>query len=294
MVGNSNDSGAGSLRDAIANATAGDTIEFDMSAGHVTSPITLTSGELDITQNLKIVGPGSSELTISGNSASTIFGIANGVNATLSGMTLANGTSASSAGGIYNLGHLTLTDDVLSNNTGALAGGIFSESGQLSMSDCRLTLNSANSASGGGIYVLSSAVTIKNSTFDSNNATFFGGAIFNNSGAVSLINSTFTGNSAQEGGGIDNYGGMTMINCTVADNSSQNDGGGINNDVSGTMTLANTIIADNSASVVGPDYNGTVTSDSGNNLIGDDSGSTGFIDALRPAQHQSPACSLEG
>jgi hypothetical protein len=276
IVGNSNDSGAGSLRDAIANANPGDTIEFDMSPGHVTSPITLTTGELSISQNLKIVGPGPSELTISGNSASTIFGIANGVNATLSGMTLANGQSASSAGGIYNLGHLTLTDDVLSNNTGALAGGIFSESGQLSMSDCRLTLNSANSASGGGIYVLSSAVTIKNSTFDSNNATFFGGAIFNNSGAVSLINSTFTSNSAQEGGGIDNYGGMTMINCTVADNSSQNDGGGINNDVSGTMTLANTIIADNSASVVGPDYNGAVTSDSGNNLIGDESGSTGF------------------
>ena len=82
MVGNSNDSGAGSLRDAIANANPGDTIEFDMSPGHVTSPITLTTGELTITQNLKIVGPGASDLTISGNSASTVFSIANGVNAT--------------------------------------------------------------------------------------------------------------------------------------------------------------------------------------------------------------------
>ena len=118
MVANSNDSGAGSLRNAIATATAGDTIEFDMSAGHVTSPITLTSGELDISQNLKIVGPGSSELTISGNSASTIFSIAEGVNATIFGLTLANGKSESSAGGVFNLGHLTLTDDVLSNNTG--------------------------------------------------------------------------------------------------------------------------------------------------------------------------------
>ena len=122
------------------------------------------------------------------------------------------------------------------------------------------------------------AVTIKNSTFDGNNATFFGGAVFNNSSAVSMFNSTTTGNSAQEGGGIDNYGGMTLINCTVAENSSQGDGGGINNDVSGTMTIANTIIADNSATVVGPDYNGTVTSDAGNNLIGDDSGSAGFTE----------------
>ena len=74
-------------------------------------------------------------MTISGNSASTIFSIADGVDATISGLTLTNGVSESSAGGIYNLGHLTLTDDVLSNNTGALAGGIFSESGTLSMSD---------------------------------------------------------------------------------------------------------------------------------------------------------------
>ena len=276
MVMNSDDSGAGSLRNAIATAAPGDTIEFDMALGHVNSPIVLTTGALDLTQDIKIVGPGPGELTISGNSASTILSVASGVNAKISGLTLANGKSESSAGGIFNLGHLTLTDDVLSNNTGALAGGIFSESGSLSMSGCTSTLNSASSASGGGIYVLSSAVTIKDSTFDNNNATFFGGAIFNNAGAVSLINSTITANSSEEGGGIDNYGGLSLTNCTVADNSSQDDGGGINNDVSGTMTLANTIVADNSALVVGPDYNGTVTSDSGNNLIGDDSGSIGF------------------
>ena len=35
--------------------------------GHVTSPITLTTGSSTIAQNLKIVGPGASQLTISGN-----------------------------------------------------------------------------------------------------------------------------------------------------------------------------------------------------------------------------------
>src|SRR5262245_10450236 len=34
MVANSNDACAESLRDTIANASAGDTIEFDMSPGH--------------------------------------------------------------------------------------------------------------------------------------------------------------------------------------------------------------------------------------------------------------------
>jgi hypothetical protein len=51
---NRNDAGAGSLRDAIANANAGDTIEFDMSLSHVTSPITPTGSPFGIAQNLTI------------------------------------------------------------------------------------------------------------------------------------------------------------------------------------------------------------------------------------------------
>jgi hypothetical protein len=73
MVENSNDNGAGSLRNTIATAAPGETIEFDMSAGHVTSPITLTGGELTLAQNVKIIGPGAGSLTISGNESSMVF-----------------------------------------------------------------------------------------------------------------------------------------------------------------------------------------------------------------------------
>jgi hypothetical protein len=48
-----NDSGPGSLRNTIAAATAGDTINFA-----VTGTISLTSGELVVNKNLNIVGPG--------------------------------------------------------------------------------------------------------------------------------------------------------------------------------------------------------------------------------------------
>jgi hypothetical protein len=63
-VTNSNDSGAGSLRAVVGAAASGDTIVFDMTAGHVTSPIVLTSGVIAITKNLTITGPGADTLTV--------------------------------------------------------------------------------------------------------------------------------------------------------------------------------------------------------------------------------------
>ena len=59
-VCNGNDSGPGSLRQAILDASSGDTITF---APSVTT-VTLTSGELVIDKNLTITGPGANRLTV--------------------------------------------------------------------------------------------------------------------------------------------------------------------------------------------------------------------------------------
>src|ERR1700722_6691354 len=67
IVTNTNDSGPGSLRDAIHSANAGDLIVCGLPPG---STITLVSGELAITAGLTIQGSGASALTISGNHAS--------------------------------------------------------------------------------------------------------------------------------------------------------------------------------------------------------------------------------
>ena len=74
-VTNLNDSGAGSLRDALGNASSGDAITFAPNLAGGT--LILTSGELDITKTLTINGDldgnGSPDITISGNNASRVF-----------------------------------------------------------------------------------------------------------------------------------------------------------------------------------------------------------------------------
>ena len=63
-VTNCNDSGAGSLRQAVADANSGDTINFALSPS--CSVITLTSGTIDIATDITIDGPGSATLAVSG------------------------------------------------------------------------------------------------------------------------------------------------------------------------------------------------------------------------------------
>src|SRR5258706_10074740 len=74
-VTNTNDSGPGSLRAAIASASPGDTINFG-----VTYPatITLTNGSLVINSNLTISGPGASNLAISGNNSFVVLSVGAG------------------------------------------------------------------------------------------------------------------------------------------------------------------------------------------------------------------------
>src|SRR6516162_10346946 len=81
---------AGSLRDAITQANAHhgtDTINFQPG---LAGTISLTGGELGITDDLMITGPGASQLTVSGNETSRVFTVAGGEKVALSGLTIAN------------------------------------------------------------------------------------------------------------------------------------------------------------------------------------------------------------
>jgi hypothetical protein len=188
---NTNDSGAGSLRQAMidANATTGvaDTINFDLGSA---ATITLTSSLPPITDGAGLtIDGGSADITISGDNQYHVFEVGSGAKLTLSNLTVAHST-AFRGGGIHNSGTLEVSNSTLSDNR---AGG-----------------------AGGGIYNAGTA-TVSNSTLSGNSATLFGGGI-DNLGMLEVSNSTLSDNSAPNGGGIQNGGGATatLKNTIVA------------------------------------------------------------------------------
>ena len=134
-VTNTDDAGAGSLRDAIAQANAAggdDTITF---ASALSGTIHLTTGVLAITSSpsndhLTIVGPGRDALAVSGDGASRVFDITTNGAVSISGLTITKGfDNASGGAGINDSGNaaLTLTDAAVTDSrtdSGSGGGGI--------------------------------------------------------------------------------------------------------------------------------------------------------------------------
>ena len=72
-VRNLADSGPGSLRAAITAANTNPGADLIGFAPGLRGTVALTSGELGITDDLRIDGPGASRLAVSGNDASRVF-----------------------------------------------------------------------------------------------------------------------------------------------------------------------------------------------------------------------------
>jgi hypothetical protein len=251
-VSNTDDSGAGSLRAAIAQADAdggGDTIVFS-SLFDTPQTITLTGGQLELTgteAGTTVTGPGVNLLSVSGDNASRVFGVDANVTASMSGLTITGGNSAGSGGGgMANYGTATLANCTVSGNSTSapyLFGGGLWNTGTATLTDCTVSGNSAENGSGGGLENLNGVAPA--------------------TAAMTLINCTVSGNTAQQGGGVDNLQGtVTLTNCTVNGNSGSTYGvGGLNNN-GGTAAMTNTIVAGNSNGDISGSYSGS------NNLIG--------------------------
>lgn len=276
-------------------------------AGTAMSGNSATSGG-----GLSITG-GMAELTnvsLLTNSASFVGGaISNSADLEITGGSLQNNSADMRGGAIVNSGDLGLFDSLLEGNVATGGGttvrgdggGIYNASGgTVTASDGRLINNRAN-LRGGAIANLGSAM-LTNLTISENSATLMQGGGIDNDGTLTLDRSLISGNiSRTEGGGIRNRGTLTVSNSTISGNQTASAGGGIYNgatatlhhstvtnnsaDLGGglwnsfaTVHVAHTIVAGNSAATLGPDVgvNSPVTSE-GFNLIGNASGSSGWI-----------------
>ncbi|CAN5448328.1 hypothetical protein BH11PLA2_BH11PLA2_40180 [soil metagenome] len=288
-VTNLADSGAGSLRQAIlranANINTADTIVFQ---NGLSGTITLTTGQLLISDPLTINGPGADLVTISGGGATRHFAL-NGtgvIDVTMRGLKLSggNGSTGAATNVFADGGSITSTDEnltlenmVLTSNSssGANDGGAITltSSGNLIIRNSTLSGNVAGSsagADGGVLYInLAGNVTIENSTLSGNSANGRGGALYLRNGTQIISNTTISGNTTSSaagtgGGGIavlGTTGSVSIRNSTIVNNSSISssttagaNGGGIASTPSGVpLTFESSIVAGNSSSTTATD-----------------------------------------
>jgi hypothetical protein len=279
VVTNLNDSGPGSLRAAIAAATAGDHITFG-----VTGTINLSTGALVVNKDLTITGPGALSLVISGNLvtpalASRVFN--NSATLTISGVTIRSGTAGvGSGGGVLNTGDLTIADSVVADNRAQTGGGVYN-SGTLHVTNSTFSANLTSlfdaglDASGAGIYNAGTA-TISDTTFFDNLVHDNGSAFLNGPGATATItSSTFSFNQMNGIAAVyadKNSTLLTLNNVTITGNVGSKKATGLYS-AGGAVDLANSIVAGNNTqgNTALPDCAGTLTS-GGHNLIGNATG----------------------
>ena len=234
IVTNTNDAGAGSLRQAVldANASVGvaDLIQFSGSiAGQV---ITLTTGELALTDDVTIDGDtngdNKADIGISGNNASRIFNQTGyGTDVDLLSMSLTFGLGNTGGAIKVDGGTLNILDSTIANSNGGYAGGgIYASNTLFTMTNSLVVnnLTTGYTSYGGGIRSLNSTTTLTNSTVTGNIANSSepppiggsaGGGISNIGGVLTLLNSTVTGNEADYGGGISSGSTLSIINSVV-------------------------------------------------------------------------------
>jgi len=220
-------SGTTSIREAIAgaNVVPGQTITFAKNVFQTPQTITLTLGQLelsDTTGTTTITAPNAG-VTINGGGLSRVFQVDKLVTLSISGLTISGGKSASNGGGMQDYGTLTVMScDFAGNQCG---GG------------------------GGAIEVFGPTVTITNSSFIGNTAGY-GGAIDTEAGTLNVTGSTFENNQGGNGGALSLGSITTLTNCSFVDNQAGGGGGGAIANFS-PLTVTNCAFTGNTTSSYG-------------------------------------------
>jgi N-acetylneuraminic acid mutarotase len=261
IVTNANDSGTGSLRQALTDANDGDVIGFA-----VTGTIGLASGELVVNHSITISGPGPENLAVDGNAGGRVFHIASGQTVTISGLTITNGHASDSGGGIYN-DHavLTLSNCFVTGNsaTGNIGGGIHNDGSNIGRATLQIN-NSLITNNSGGIYndalqaggaglVITFSILSNNGPGEAINndgwsCTFCG----NGTTSVQITNSSIKNNpggAIYSDTGRQNCGGSCPVTISITNSTISGNGGGVHNSTLSDTVVSNSTISDNGSGI---------------------------------------------
>jgi CSLREA domain-containing protein len=229
-------------------------------------------GDLDITDDLHLVGQGMHKTIIDADYIYRVLEVLPGARVKLQDLEIRRGWVPEAGGGLYNAGKLTLLRVRLADNRSqsryyfGQGGAIYNE-GELRLRRSQIVGNLANGGDssngrGGGIYntgwLLLNKTWVADNTSRDDGDTGGGGGLYN-LGTARVEQSLFSGNFADyhgHGGAISNVDGamLTLENTTLSGNRTGSDGGGAlangerlrqGSKAPGEIHLTNVTIADN-------------------------------------------------
>lgn len=238
-VTNSKDSGSGSLRDAIIKAT--DNLFTTIIIKNI-NLIILTTGELKVQSNIKIICKNNLVIGTSGNRLFHIYPSVNIFEVSgicgKSTITLSGGTS-DYGGAIFNESttcKLIAHNLIIKDNIATIAGGGICSFGDITLISCLLKSNKAGSQ-GAGIYCAKNVniinTKIKKNIVTNINSSSSGAGVYVDFGTVKMCNSYICKNEVTYGfSGGGSGGGLTvmvgdiyLVNSHIDNNSAFNSGG---------------------------------------------------------------------
>ena len=290
QVTNCDDSGSGSLRDTIASAVSGDTLDLSQLT---CSTITLASEGFSVPQDdLTIVGPGASSLVIDGAGAFSQFTHYGNGTLSLDGITIANGyydgngMTYSAGGCIFSTSNVLLQHAVVSgciaSGVEAIGGGI-ATLGDLTVIDSVITQNQSlgYGLAGSAGFKVNGDLTLLYSTVSDNSARSshyhsIAGAFHATANAL-IQNSTISGNYSDAFPGFmfspyNNAPLATIVNSTISGNQASARGlfgGGY---TSVPLSIYNSTIAFNAGLQVGGVYANNAALTLQSTIIADNNG----------------------
>ena len=215
------DSGAGSLRQAVADAPDGALITFG-----VTGTLRLSS-PIRIERSLRIEGPQTRPPTVilSGHGHAPVLVVESEGRVALRHLAVVDGVADPAhylAGGITNRGVLTVTDSLIRENGGWDSGAGVGNTGRLFAERVRFDDNAGRT--GGALHNGIEAEAYVVDSWMTGNASEREGGAVHARGTVWITNTRIVSNTAQSGGGV--YGSAVVVDSLISGNHARSSGGG--------------------------------------------------------------------